>query len=219
MSPLTLCLAASVCFDSFEPPLALGRARYRTRVVRSGSPARNRLALRPDDRHDACMSNPPVAEVPPPSLVASWEWLGLLPTALVPLWAAHWLVVGYDGEALVYLAGLHGDDPRDVHDALPEALRDCGVKMPDSDVLAAKVVFTHDARLYLDGRVGAEWLLDRVDRIAARSGYLTSVLDLPLGGLFGVDDEWGAGWGRSKEELLQVVREACEEQISTGPVT
>ena len=179
--------------------------------------ARNRLAVRPQDRHDAHMSNPFVAsEVPPPSLVASWERSGLLPTELVPLWAAHWLVGGDDGEALIHLAGLHGDDPREIHDALPDALRDCGVEIPDSDLAAAKVVFTHDAHLYVDGFVGPEWLLDRVDRIVARSGYSAGVMDLPLGGLFGVDDEWGAGWGRPKEELAQVVREACEEQLCNG---
>ena len=163
------------------------------------------------------MSSPSAgSEVPSPSLVAAWEWLGLLPTARVPLWAAYWLVGGHDGEGLVYLAGLHGDDPRDIRDALPDALRDCGAEMPDSDVAAATVVFTHDARLLVDGRVSAEWLLDRVDRIVARTGYLQSVMDLPLGGLFGVDDEWGAGWGRSKEELALVVREACEEQFCSG---
>jgi|ERR1700722_801410 len=165
------------------------------------------------------MSNPSEAsEIPPPVLVASWEWLGLLPTALVPLWAAYWLVGGQDGEALVYLAGLHGDDPREIHDALPDALRDCGVEIPDSDLAAATVVFTHDAHLYVDGLVGPEWLLDRVDRIVARSGYSASVMDLPLGGLFGVGDERGAGWGRSKEDLAQVVREACEEQLCNGSI-
>ncbi len=35
--------------------------------------------------------------VPSPQIVAAWEQLGLLPTEKVPLWAAHWLVAGYDG--------------------------------------------------------------------------------------------------------------------------
>jgi hypothetical protein len=55
----------------------------------------------------------------------------VLPTEKVPLWAAYWIAAGYDGEALIYLAGLHGDDPCEVHDALPDALRYCGVEMPD----------------------------------------------------------------------------------------
>jgi hypothetical protein len=154
-----------------------------------------------------------VPEVPPPLLVASWEWLGLLPTDRVPLWAAHWIVGGHDGPALVYLAGLHGDDPREVHDALPEALLDCGVEMPDSDVAAANVAFTHTARLHVDRLIDPRWVLDQVGQIVARSEYSVSVMDLPLGGLFGVDDEWGAGWGRSTVELAEVVGDACEEQL------
>src|SRR5277367_1711761 len=65
--------------------------------------------------------------VPSPQIVAAWTQLGLLPTEKVPLSAAHWLVAGYDGECLVSLAGLHGDDPHDVRDGLPGALLDCGV--------------------------------------------------------------------------------------------
>ena len=70
--------------------------------------------------------------VPAPQAVAAWARLGLVPDEQVPLWAAHWLVAGYDGEHLVYLAGLHGDDPYDVRDALPDALRDCGIELPVS---------------------------------------------------------------------------------------
>lgn len=152
-----------------------------------------------------------VPEIPSPLLVASWERLGLLPTDRVPLWAAYWIVGGHDGPALVYLAGLHGDDPREVHDALPEALLDCGVEMPDSDVAAANVAFTHAARLHVDGLTGPEWVLNQVGQIVARSGYSVSVIDLPLGGLFGVDD-----WGRTTEEMAEVVRDASAEQLRAG---
>ena len=80
----------------------------------------NRLALRRRGDHDACMSDLPtsaLSEVPSPVLVASWERLGLLATDRVPMWAAYWIAGGRDGQALRYLAGLHGDDPREVHDA------------------------------------------------------------------------------------------------------
>ncbi len=110
-------------------------------------------------------------KVPSPLLVASWERLGLLPTEQVPLWAAYWIAGGHDGPALAYLAGLHGDDPREVHDALPEALMDCGVEMSDSDVAAANVVFTHAARLHMDGLAGPEWVLNGVYLVVCRAGY------------------------------------------------
>ena len=69
----------------------------------------------------------------------------------MPLWAAYWIAGGHDGEALIYLAGLHGDDPREVHDALPETLRDCGVEIPDPGVGAAAVAFTDVACLDVNG--------------------------------------------------------------------
>ena len=81
-------------------------------------------------------------DVPSPALVAAWEKLGILRPERVPLWAAHWIVAGHDGERLICLAGLHGDDPHDVHDALPGALQDCGVPWPESDVAAATVAAT-----------------------------------------------------------------------------
>jgi hypothetical protein len=43
--------------------------------------------------------------VPSPEIVAAWTQLWLLPTERVPLWAARWLVAGYDGEHLAYLPG------------------------------------------------------------------------------------------------------------------
>lgn len=96
-------------------------------------------------------SAPTPPEVPSPLQVASWERLGVLPTDKVPLWAAYWIAGGHDGEALIYLAGLHGDDPREVHDALPQALRDCGVEMPDPGTEAAAAAFTDLARLEVNG--------------------------------------------------------------------
>jgi hypothetical protein len=47
---------------------------------------------------------PDSSGVPSPRIVAAWTQLGLLRTEKVPLWAAHWLVAGYDGEHLVALA-------------------------------------------------------------------------------------------------------------------
>ncbi len=123
------------------------------------------------------------------------------------MWAAHWLVSGYDGEHLVHLAGLHGDDPREVRDALPCALRDCGVLLPDSDVTAARIVFTQLARMYLEGAVEAGPVVGTL----SWTGYPESIKDSPLGQLLYVEDEWVAGWGRVHIELAEVVRAACEE--------
>jgi hypothetical protein len=155
--------------------------------------------------------------VPSPRIVAAWAQLGQLPTEKVPLWAAHWLVAGYDGEHLISLAGLHGDDPHDVRDVLPDALLDCGVAIPDSDVAAASLSFNHLARMHVDGLAAAQWVSQKVEEVLIRSGYDRDVFDLPLGCLLDIADEWGDG-RRTDQELAAMVREACEEQLRYGSV-
>jgi hypothetical protein len=128
------------------------------------------------------------------------------------------MVAGYDGERLVYLAGLHGDNPHYVRDALPEALRDCGVEIPGSDVAAATVTFTDIARMHLDGQAGPLWVAQQVDEVLNRSGYSANVIELPLGSLYCIAEEWGEGWGRTVEQLTALVRQACTEQLRHGTV-
>lgn len=153
-------------------------------------------------------------EVPPPEAVAILLHLGQVRPERIPLWAAHWLVSGYDGEHVVHLAGLHGDDPREVHDVLPCALRDCGVRLPDSDVAAARSVFRQLALSHLHGTADAAQVLSVVLSVLSWCGYPESVMDLPLGGLLPLEDEWNESWGRSREELTAVVRAACERQLA-----
>ncbi len=156
-------------------------------------------------------------EIPSPRLVAAWARLDMVPAERLPLWAAHWLAAGNDGEALRTLAGLSAaDDPRDIRDILPGALADCGVTIPDSDSAAAQLAFTNLARMCADGRASEQWILDKVSEIAARSDYADSVLGLPLGQIFGLADEWGAGWGRTEQELRAEIRTACAAQLATS---
>jgi hypothetical protein len=171
-------------------------------------------------RHDAPMHDwPAVApgEIPSPQLVAAWAKLHLAPAERIPLWAAHWLAGGFDGDALRTLAGLSAnDDPRDIHDILPEALADCGITIPDSDSAAAQAAFTKLARMHADGQAGERWILDKVCQIVSRSGYSTRVISLPLGQIFGLSDEWDAGWGRPELQLRAEIRSACAAQLAAG---
>ena len=64
---------------------------------------------------------------PTPALVAAWLAMDTLRAESVPMWAANWLVQGYDGMSLAELAGLSGRDTREVRDLLPAALEDAGV--------------------------------------------------------------------------------------------
>ena len=158
-------------------------------------------------------------EVPSPRLVAAWLTLGTLPTERIPLWAAHWIAAGYDGQALAELAGLHGDDPHEVRDLLGPALAECGVSTSggqdpseERERAAAMVAFAAIARLQVSGRASERWVVDKVVQIT-EPHFKQSITSLPLGQLFAIDDEWGVGWGRTDEQLRAVVRQACAAQL------
>ena len=74
------------------------------------------------------------------------------------------------------------------------------------------VAFTAIARLQVSGRASERWVVDKVVQITEPS-FKPSITSLPLGQLFALDDEWGAGWGRTDEQLRAVVRQACAEQL------
>ncbi|MEV0051443.1 hypothetical protein AB0H34_13200 [Saccharopolyspora shandongensis] len=159
---------------------------------------------------------PDSGEIPTPELVAAWATLQVAAADRIPLWAAHWLAQGYDGEALRTLAGLSGADSREVNDVLPAALADCAATIPSSEETAARVAFTELARVHADCRATERWILERVCEIVSRSGYAISVIALPLGQIFDFADEWGAGWGRTPRELELEIQKACSAQLAAG---
>jgi hypothetical protein len=152
--------------------------------------------------------------IPTPELVAACAALDILAADLVPLWAAHWLVQGYDGEALRTLAGLSGNDRYDVEEILPAALADCAVAIPDSFLCAAQVVFTALARTNIHQRATERWIADIVSGIVRQSAYDDDVIDLPLGQIYILDVEWDEGWGRTEEQLIADIRAACRAQLA-----
>jgi hypothetical protein len=72
--------------------------------------------------------------------------------------------------------------------------------------------------MHIDGQAGPEWVGQKVEEVLIRSGYAREIVDLPLGRLYYIADEWGAGWGRTNEELAAIVREASKEQLRNGSV-
>jgi hypothetical protein len=159
---------------------------------------------------------PAEAGIPTPDLVAAWLTLDVLPTERVPLWAAHWLADGFDGDNLAELAGLHGDDPRAVRDVLVAALADCGAAPPAADDAAAMIVFCAIATLYVTQLAADRWVTAKVDEVVARSGYSTSVIELPLGQLYTLDDEWDNGCGRPANDIRKLVADACAAQLAAA---
>lgn len=129
------------------------------------------------------------------------------------MWAAHWLVQGLDGETLRTLAGLDGRDPNEVRDVLVDALVDAETLMPSrSD--AGTIVYTDMARCCLAGEVSERWLVSTIEQLVMEEDDSGGMLAAPLGALYGLDDEWGAGWGRTEPQLIVAVRAACVEQVA-----
>lgn len=160
---------------------------------------------------------------PSPRLVASWLVVGHLPTERVPLWAAHWLAEGMDGPALRELAGLHGDNPHDVRDVLPQALEEAGVLLPESGSDAERaafreasidVVYRWIAETFIAGRAGPRWVVDKVCEVVANNEYGNASMSGPMGALWQIDDEWDMGWGRGNDELVREINAACLAQIN-----
>lgn len=101
--------------------------------------------------------------------MAAWLAFGTLPTELVPGWAAHWLADGLHGEPLATLAGLHGDDPRDVRDVLPDALAEAGAPVPALDWASVEVAYDFIARRCLDGSASEHWVAQKVEELFVNS--------------------------------------------------
>lgn len=132
------------------------------------------------------------------------------------MWAAHWLVQGYDGDALRMLAGFSGTDAGEVHDILPAAFADCGETVSDSRSVACGTAFATLARVFLNGDITPQWLLGLVYGLLVDADYDNAVMAMPLGQLFIVEDEWSGRWGRTESELTVVVEQACREQLADG---
>ncbi|WP_156077185.1 hypothetical protein [Saccharothrix sp. NRRL B-16314] len=141
-------------------------------------------------------------DIPTPRQVALWTALDAVHAEEAPGWAAHWLAAGEDGDDLRTLAGLGGRDTGEVRDVLEGALADCGASIPAADVAAAAQSFNHLARMFADGRAGAEWVVQKVSEIV--DDHRVNVDVQPLGRLAGKAGEAG------EEEVAR----ACGEQLT-----
>jgi len=156
----------------------------------------------------------PGGQIPPPDLVAALYMIDDMATERVSFWAAHWLADGMDGDALRELAGMDGSDPPAVREKLADALADTHAPIPGDIREAVTTVYCDLARLHLDGRISAEWLITKIEELIVSADYVGDYLDQPLGATYGFHDEWGPEWGRPQDELAALFREACIEQTA-----
>lgn len=156
---------------------------------------------------------PEQSATPDPFVVAAWFVLDRVALERVPWWAAEWLTQGYDGETLRYLAGEDGNDIHKIKDLLPGALAEMNVIAPLSATDAAAVALDDVARKCRDGSITERDATELVTHIMAAADYPVELYELPLGSLFGLEDEWDAGWGRGHEVLQREVQRACAAQL------
>ncbi|WP_242904000.1 hypothetical protein [Actinomadura terrae] len=156
----------------------------------------------------------PGGAIPPPRLVAAWLKTGVLDGGTAPLWAAHWIADGLDGEALRMLAGLDGSDTREVYDLLPAALDDVQAPIPDDLKAAVQVVYDDLAALYLAAKIDTGRLLTEVEVLVLGSDVDGAYLEPPLASVHALHDEWTGGWGRPRKELKALVHQACLKQTN-----
>lgn len=150
---------------------------------------------------------------PTPREVAALSVLGGVDPKQLPMWAALWLVQGFDGESIRELAGLSGEDPYDVHDLLPAALSEAGVDLPDADAAAIEIGYDWIARMHIDGKAGARWVMQKAYELYSNASYSRAFETPPLGVVLWMEDELEGGWGRTQEQLEAEVRAACLEQL------
>lgn len=159
----------------------------------------------------------PNGKLPSPRLVAAWLKIDALASEWVPLWTAHWLADGLDGEALRMLAGMDGSDSREVRDILPAALNDGETSVPDDLHTAVNTVYGDLAARYLAGEMDTERLIAQVEHLMATTSWDDATFEPPLGSLYGLQDEWEGNWGRPRAELTALTRQTCQQQVAHSP--
>lgn len=122
---------------------------------------------------------------------------------------------GADSPAMRVLAGLDLSpvDPRDARDQFMKVLNDFGLASPPpADHAEAIAALLSSA--YLDGRISLHRLL-RLSSLAAVELDYPDQTEIML--FYGISDEWGSGWGRSDDELKEVITTAASKLAQKYP--
>ncbi|MBO0514192.1 hypothetical protein [Streptomyces beijiangensis] len=128
------------------------------------------------------------------------------------------IVLGmHDSKGLREMAGLNGRDTRAPADLLPTVMAEMGVDPLPGTLEAVTMVFQNIAADCLTGRLDERAVVQQVQEIVISHDYASEIIDLPLGLLYGLDDEWQGGWGATVEQLRATVRARCTDQLAQSP--
>jgi len=133
----------------------------------------------------------------------------------LPEIATQLMADGADSPALRILAGLDLSpvDPRDARDQFTKVLNDFAVApQPTEDHAEAIAALLSYA--YLHGRISLHRLLKMGHQATIAFDYPDQP-EIML--FFEIGDEWGSGWGRSDDELKEVITTAATELAGRHP--
>lgn len=137
----------------------------------------------------------------------------VLDARLLPKLATHYLLLGVPSTSLADLAGLdvgQDVDPHDARDLLEDVLVELGQPIAnDNNVTLAAMLL---AKLGNNSFVAPQQTSQRFYRLAVEIEY---EWPLPqIGDLYGLDDEWEGGWGRTPAQLSDATAALCSELLA-----
>lgn len=142
-------------------------------------------------------------------------WAGVILPGVLPEVATQLVADGADTPALRSLAGLDLGpfDPRDARDVFIEACEQIGVEVePISDRVGRAACVLASA--LLDDQITEREGTRGFYRLAVAAEYPDDPLVMSL---YGMDDEWDGGWGRTAAELAQNVRAMAAQILERRP--
>jgi hypothetical protein len=84
---------------------------------------------------------------------------------------------------------------------------------------AASMILDDLALRFLAGKVDEVRVVKQVEHLVIETSD-HGIIELPLGALYALDDEWAPGrWGHPTAELKRIVHSACIEQIRVAGKT
>lgn len=138
---------------------------------------------------------------------------GLLDSQRIPPLATWFLSHGLETPLIAELAGmdLQPFSSMDASELFDEALLALSI-LPLERADEVRVVLGAASSIHLDGGLGTENLMAVGVHLAIRYDYAHDVM-----GLYGLQDEWEGGWGRSHDAIALEVGEIALEALRRAP--
>ena len=137
----------------------------------------------------------------------------ILDARLLPKLATRYLVLGVPSTSLAELAGLDvGQEvnPHDAQDLLEDVLVELGQPSTNDNTVTLAAMLL--AKLGNNAFVAPQQTSQRFYRLAVEIDYEWPVPQ--IGELYGLDDEWEGGWGRTPSQLSDATAALCTELLA-----